>query len=133
MRAKRPCFALCAAVSMGALAMRADAAPVRLTHLFPRDLTSLERPDAEYLRQPHNLKLVFAATSGIYLAGVKVQIRDRRGALVVDTVSARPILLINLKPGTYAVTATADSGSKVAAVRVEESLMNTYRFYIPVT
>jgi hypothetical protein len=53
-----------------------------------------------------NLRLLFAAKDGHYLADVKVTILDARGARVLDTVSDGPWLLATLAPGKYEITAS---------------------------
>lgn len=55
----------------------------------------------------HDLMLTFAASSGAYLADIAVQIRDRRGASVLDVTCGGPIMLVDLPAGTYRITARA--------------------------
>jgi hypothetical protein len=47
-----------------------------------------------------------------YVADVKIDIRDQRGATVLNTVSDGPILLANLPPGRYTVSATKNGASQ---------------------
>ena len=47
-----------------------------------------------------------------YVADVKIDIRDQRGATVLNTISDGPILLANLPPGRYTVSATKDGASQ---------------------
>jgi len=55
----------------------------------------------------HNLKLTFARKgSGAYLSDVKVVVRTKQGAVVIDTVASGPLLLARLPDGEYVVTAT---------------------------
>jgi hypothetical protein len=60
------------------------------------------------LSKDYNLKLLFAAKDGHYLADVAVTITDARGAKVLDAVSDGPWLLANLAPGKYEITAAYD-------------------------
>lgn len=53
-----------------------------------------------------NLKLVFAATAGNYLAEVAVRVDDARGNKVLDTLSEGPWLLVKTAPGRYRIRAT---------------------------
>jgi len=47
-----------------------------------------------------------------YVADVKIEIRDQRGATVLSTISDGPILLANLPPGRYTVNATKNGASQ---------------------
>lgn len=58
------------------------------------------------LTKDYNLRLLFAAKDGHYLADVAVKITNERGAKVLDAVSDGPWLLANLAPGKYEITAT---------------------------
>lgn len=52
-----------------------------------------------------NLKLLFAAVDGHFLADVAVNIVDERGMRVLETTSGGPFLFVRLAPGKYLVTA----------------------------
>lgn len=58
------------------------------------------------LGKEFNLKLLFAAKDGHYLADVAVTISDAGNRKVLDAVSEGPFLFAQLAPGKYAVTAT---------------------------
>jgi hypothetical protein len=58
------------------------------------------------LGKEFNLKLLFAAKDGHYLADVAVSISDAGNRKVLDTVSEGPFLFAQLAPGKYAITAT---------------------------
>lgn len=67
----------------------------------------------------HDLMLTFATTTGSYLADVAVQIRDSRGATVVDVNCDAPIMLVDLPgPGTYRVTARSGGVARERTVSV---------------
>ena len=55
------------------------------------------------LSKDFNLKLLFAARDGHYLAEVAVAISDARGAKVLEAVSEGPFFLARLGPGKYQV------------------------------
>lgn len=55
-----------------------------------------------------NLRLLFAAIDGHYLADVAVTISDAGGSRVLDTVAQGPWLLASIAPGRYVVTAQYD-------------------------
>ncbi len=58
------------------------------------------------LDKEFNLRLLFAAKDGHYLADVAVTIADEHGTKILDTVAEGPWLLAMLAPGKYGVTAT---------------------------
>ncbi len=58
------------------------------------------------LGKEFNLKLLFAAKDGHYLAEVAVSISDAGNRKVLDTVSEGPFLFAQLSPGKYVINAT---------------------------
>ncbi len=66
-----------------------------------------EESDArmQALTKDYNLRLLFAAKDGHYLADVDVVITDVRGTKVLDAVSEGPWLLATLAPGKYEISA----------------------------
>jgi hypothetical protein len=65
----------------------------------------------------YDLMLTFAERDGSYVADVNVQIIDRSGQPVLDTVSG-PLLLASLPAGEYRVRADYDGMSRWQTVRV---------------
>lgn len=57
------------------------------------------------LSKEFNLRLLFAAKDGHYLADVAVTITDAHGARILETVAQGPWLLATLVPGKYVITA----------------------------
>ena len=53
-----------------------------------------------------------------YVADVKIDIRDQRGATVLSTTSDGPILLANLPPGRYTVNAAKNGASQQRSIVV---------------
>ena len=66
----------------------------------------------------YNLKIVVAATSGDYLADVKIVIAAARNEQVLDATMEGPILLAKLSPGTYTVKATSDAQTQTKTVTI---------------
>ena len=66
----------------------------------------------------YNLKIVAAATSGDFLADVKIVIESARKEQVLDTTMEGPILLARLAPGTYTVKATSDAQAITRTVTI---------------
>jgi hypothetical protein len=58
------------------------------------------------LGKEFNLKLLFAARDGHYLADVAVSISDAANRKMLETVSEGPFLFAQLAPGKYVITAT---------------------------
>jgi hypothetical protein len=65
------------------------------------------------------LNLIFTAGSeGDYLNGVKVSIKDSSGAVVLDTVSEGPVMLVMIPTGTYRIAAASSRGVLARVVQV---------------
>ena len=73
----------------------------------------LQAKEGEY-----NLKIVVAATSGDFLADVKIVIDSGRNERVLDATMEGPILLAKLSPGTYTVKATSDAQTQTKTVTI---------------
>jgi hypothetical protein len=58
------------------------------------------------LGREYNLKLLFAAKDGHYLAEVEVKITDEGNRSVLSTVAEGPFLFARLAPGKYQVTSS---------------------------
>jgi hypothetical protein len=57
----------------------------------------------------YDMMLTFAVSNGSYLADVDVEIKDRRGAVVLSARCDGPLMLVDLPAnGTYRVTAQAN-------------------------
>ena len=66
----------------------------------------------------YNLKIVVAATSGDFLADVKIVIESARNERVLDATMEGPILLAMMPPGTYTVRATSDAQTQTKTVTI---------------
>ncbi len=76
-------------------------------------------------------KLVFASTTGEYLADIAVTIRDAAGGPVFEATCPSPWLLIRLAPGRYEVTARSPDNqtqSTVITVLAERQQERILRF-----
>src|SRR5262249_17483752 len=71
-----------------------------------------ERADLQAKEKDYNLKIVAAATSGDYLAGVRVVIESADKKSLLETRMEGPILLAKLPPGTYTIKATYSSSTR---------------------
>jgi len=70
------------------------------------------------LGKEFNLKLLFAAKDGHYLADVAVSISDTGNRKILDTISEGPFLLAQLPPGRYAITATYAGAAQTRSTTV---------------
>lgn len=66
----------------------------------------------------YNLKAVFSLSRGAYLADVEVAVRDRKGNVLMETISDGPWFFANLPPGEYQIAATALNKTIERTVRV---------------
>lgn len=73
-----------------------------------------------------NLKLVFTLVEGNYIADVRVQMKDGKGAVVVDHLAGGPFFLVRLPQGRYEVNATYHGKMETRDVRIGERLRTEY-------
>src|SRR5262249_16991990 len=90
-----------------------------------------EREELAAKETEYNLKIVVAATSGDYLAGVKIAIDSARSERVLDATMEGPILLAKLAPGTYTVTATSDAQAQTKTVAIPSQGLRQLDFRWP--
>ena len=79
----------------------------------------------------YNLKIVVAATSGDFLADVKIVIESARNERVLDATMEGPILLAMMPPGTYTVRATSDAQTQTKSVTIPPQGMRQMDFRWP--
>jgi len=77
-----------------------------------------ERAELLAKEKEYNLKILGAAKSGDYLAGVKVTIESATKERVLDTTMDGPIHLAKLVPGTYTIWATSGSQKLTQTVTI---------------
>jgi hypothetical protein len=77
-----------------------------------------ERAELLAKEKEYNLKIIAAAKSGDYLAGVKVVIESAKKERVLDTAMDGPILLAKLAPGTYTIRATSGGQTLTQTVTI---------------
>ena len=81
-----------------------------------------ERLALEERAKGFNVKLVFAAADGSYVADVKLEIGDAKNQAMISTTTTGPWFFIELPPGTYSVKATfAGQSKEVRALRVSKN------------
>src|SRR5262249_7910850 len=78
-----------------------------------------ERAAMEAMRKDFNLELTFAAKGdGNFLADVDLAIRDARDRVVLGTRIDAPIVLAQLPPGRYTVSATFNGETQTRKVSI---------------
>lgn len=79
--------------------------------------------------QDFNMKLVFAEKSGDYLADVNVAIADSTGRKVLEARADGPLMLAQLPPGNYRVTAMANGREQTRNASVARTGQRSLTFY----
>src|SRR5712692_12042101 len=122
---KRVAMVLCGLVFVGVLEARAEV-PYISGGVGADAREEILAKESEY-----NLKIIVAATSGDYLADVKIVIDSARNERVLDATMEGPILLARLTPGTYTVKATSDAQTQAKSVTIPAQGMRQVDFRWP--
>lgn len=77
------------------------------------DRDALKQVEGQY-----NLRLMFAARSGDFLANIAVTLSDARGRAVLDTISDGPIFYARVPPGRYRLTVSNQGQSQSRDISV---------------
>mgnify|MGYP000910258691 CR=1 FL=1 len=70
------------------------------------------------VKEQYNLRVTSADKNGEYRGDTRIIISDAQGTVVLDTVSAGPLLYTNLPNGRYTVDGYSEGQSKRKAVKV---------------
>lgn len=70
------------------------------------------------VRDRYNLRLLFAAHSGAYIANVGVTLVNARGRAVLDTVADGPLFYARVPPGRYRVTVSSQGRTIARTVTI---------------
>ena len=116
----------------GAAMLHADPTPIETPAFISGGIGDEGRAELEAVQKNYNLKLVFAGEGGIFLDSIHVVVSDAAKNTVLTTDTEGPILLAQLKPGKYMVTAEAqDSTQKqTLTIRKNKQTYITLRFPI---
>jgi hypothetical protein len=71
-----------------------------------------DRDALKQVENQYNLRLLFAARNGDYLANVAVTLSDTRGNAVLDTIADGPIFYARVPPGRYRLTVSNQGQSQ---------------------
>ena len=81
-------------------------------------VTQDEAQAMQSLAPQYNLRAVFIAHTGQYLADIPVSIKNERGDVVFDGISEGPMLWVSVPPGKYVVTAQHSTQSLAQRIEV---------------
>lgn len=79
-----------------------------------------ERAEMVQMAKDYDLKLIFALTTGEYLANVEVVIHKPGGKMLLEAVSDGPLCFVDLPPGQYEITELYKNQIKFRKVKVNE-------------
>ncbi len=82
---------------------------------------SCESQEMRKIAKDYQLELVFVqktATTESFLANIPVEVTDKKGSYVLDTVTKGPFLLAKMPNGRYTVTATFNGETKTQQVSI---------------
>jgi hypothetical protein len=71
-----------------------------------------DRDALKQIESQYNLRLVFAARNGDYLANIAVTLSDARGNAVLDTIAEGPLFYAHVPPGRYRLTVSNQGQSQ---------------------
>jgi hypothetical protein len=77
-----------------------------------------DRSALKQVENQYNLRLLFAARNGDYLANVAVTLADGRGNAVLDTIADGPIFYAHVPPGRYRLTVSNEGQSQSRDVTI---------------
>lgn len=90
-----------------------------------------EREALEAMAKGFNMKIVFALTTGNFIADIAVTITTSAGDKVLETVSAGPWLYARLPPGAYSVKAQYKGTEKMRTIDVDSTLKSFLFHWTP--
>jgi hypothetical protein len=71
-----------------------------------------DRDALKQVESQYNLRLLFAAKNGDYLANIAVTLSDTRGRALLDTIADGPIFYAHVPPGRYRLTVSNQGQSQ---------------------
>ena len=89
----------------------------------------VERDLIQEKQNDYTLKIIFTGDAGMYVAGVRVVIKDKDGAEVVNTITQGPVLLADLPAGRYSVETNAEGNEKNFKVNLHSKLTTQHVRY----
>lgn len=90
-------------------------------HMVPVVMGGIGDQDEEAMKKAqghYSLKLLFTSVKGMYLSNANVLLEDKRGNVYVNDEVDGPVLLADLEPGTYRLTAQYDGKVQVKRITI---------------
>ena len=84
-----------------------------------------EREEIDRARRHYNTKLVLAEASGSYISNVSLHIATVLGEPVISLAGAGPLVLLQLPPGSYLITADYDGRKAQKRFDVSDNVAQT--------
>ena len=84
-----------------------------------------EREQLRALEKDFNLKLVFSAADGKYVANVKIVVSDAKGRKLLEHVADGPFFMARLPAGEYSVAATFAGKTQTRKIGVAANRLHT--------
>lgn len=74
------------------------------------------------------VKVTFAAEGGAFLSDIQVDVKDGEGKDILSLITDGPVLLMDLQPGTYTLTASNGTEAKEHTFSLKKKLAFAVRF-----
>ncbi len=84
------------------------------------------------IQNRYTLKITFVGIGGIYLDAINVTIDDKYLNRIINTTTDGPILLADLSPGRYTVTAELEGRTIKQAIQVNKAGLKQYTLRFPI-
>ena len=84
-----------------------------------------EREAIEHARKDYNVKIVLTETAGAYVSNVNLELATILGEPILALSGAGPLVLIQLPPGTYLITADYDGRKTQRRFDVKDNAAQT--------
>lgn len=84
-----------------------------------------EREQLRTLEKDFNLKLVFSAADGKYVASVKIVVSDAKGRKLLEHVADGPFFMARMPAGEYSVAATFAGKTQTRKIGVAANRLHT--------
>lgn len=88
-----------------------------------------DRDALKQVESQYNLRLLFAARNGDFLANVGVTLADAKGHTLLDTIADGPIFYAHVPPGRYRLTVSNEGQSQTRNISIGPSGVVSQDFY----
>ncbi|MDX1923136.1 MAG: hypothetical protein SFW65_08420 [Alphaproteobacteria bacterium] len=112
---------------------------------YPQDLPTKMNPEIvtggvsdqseaqiNYIQHHYSVKITFVGIGGIYLDSINVTIDDKYQNRIINTTTDGPILLADLSPGRYTVTAELEGHTIKQTIQANKTGLRQYTLRFPI-